>query len=255
MNDVSTINAAEQDTARDAFRAGALECLTLIPSYIPFGMVCGVAAMQAGLGELGAIALAAFAFAGSSQAILTQFLASGAPLAIAVLSGLVVNLRMAVYSAAISPRIASATKRERLLWAAFLVDQTFLSNEARHQRGAFKAHPLAFFLGTSAVLWPAWIITNALGAFLGAQLPPSWQLEFTIPLSFVAMMVPILKNRAQIASAVAGATAGVLLFALPLKLGLIAACVLGTCFGLLVDAVFLARQRRDPNSSEKGGAS
>jgi predicted branched-subunit amino acid permease len=234
--------AIDESSARDAFRAGALECATLIPSYIPFGMVCGVAAVQAGLGELGAIALAAFAFAGSSQAVLTQFLTSGAPLVIAILSGLVVNLRMAVYSAAISPRIANATKKERMLWAAFLVDQTFLSNEARHQRGVFMAHPLAFFLGTAAVLWPAWIMTNALGAFLGAQLPPSWQLEFTIPLSFVAMIVPILKQRAQIASAIAGAFAGVLLFALPLKLGLIAACIVGTCVGLLVDTWFSARR-------------
>jgi predicted branched-subunit amino acid permease len=232
----------DESSARDAFRAGALECLSLVPSYIPFGMVCGVAAVQAGLGELGAIALAAFAFAGSSQAVLTQFLTSGAPLAIAILSGLVVNLRMAVYSAAISPRIATATRKERMLWAAFLVDQTFLSNEARHQRGAFKAHPLAFFLGTAAVLWPAWVTTNAVGAFLGAQLPASWQLEFTIPLSFVAMIVPILKQRAQIASAIAGAFAGVLLFALPLKLGLIAACIVGTCVGLLVDTWFNARR-------------
>jgi predicted branched-subunit amino acid permease len=242
MSDANIIDRAQNETARDAFRAGALECATLIPSYIPFGMVCGVAAVQAGLGELGALALAAFAFAGSSQAVLTQFLTSGAPLAIAILSGLVVNLRMAVYSAAISPRIANATKKERMLWAAFLVDQTFLSNEARHQRGAFMAHPLAFFLGTAAVLWPGWIVTNALGAFLGAQLPPSWQLEFTIPLSFVAMIVPILKQRAQIASAVAGAFAGVLLFALPLKLGLIAACVVGTCVGMLVDTWSSARR-------------
>jgi predicted branched-subunit amino acid permease len=242
MSDANIIDRARNETARDAFRAGALECAALIPSYIPFGMVCGVAAVQAGLGELGAIALAAFAFAGSSQAVLTQFLTSGAPLAIAILSGLVVNLRMAVYSAAISPRIETATRKERMLWAAFLVDQTFLSNEARHQRGAFKAHPLAFFLGTAAVLWPAWIATNALGAFLGAQLPESWQLEFTIPLSFVAMIVPILKQRAQIASAVAGAFAGVLLFALPLKLGLIAACIVGTFVGLVVDTWFSARR-------------
>jgi predicted branched-subunit amino acid permease len=67
-------------------------------------------------------------------------------------------------------------------------------------------------------------------------------LEFTIPLSFVAMIVPILKQRAQIASAVAGAFAGVLLFALPLKLGLIAACVVGTFVGLIVDTWFSARR-------------
>ncbi len=220
----------------------------LVPSYIPFALVCGVAAVQAGMGQLGAVALAAFAFAGSSQAVLTQFIASGAPLAIAILSGLVVNLRIMVYSAAIAPRLANSTRKERMLWAAFLVDQTFLSNEARHQRGAFTAHPLAFFLGCAAAIWPPWVITNAVGAFVGAQLPASWQLEFTIPLSFIALMIPFLQSRAHVSSALAGGAAGVLLFALPLKLGLIAACLIGACVGLLVDTLISARAARQKAS-------
>lgn len=230
-------NVADHAGSRAAFRAGVIECLQLLPSYVPFGLVCGVAAVQAGLGEWGAVALAAFAFAGSSQAVLTQFLSGGAPLTIAIASGLVVNLRMAVYSAAIAPRIRGATPKERLLWAAFLVDQTFISNEARHQRGDHMKHPLAFYLGCALMLWPWWVLMNAIGAFAGAKLPASWQLDFTIPLSFVAMVVPLLKSRSQILAAIAGGAAGVLLYAMPLKLGLIVACALGTCVGMAVDAL------------------
>jgi predicted branched-subunit amino acid permease len=148
----------------------------------------------------------------------------------------VVNLRMAVYSAAIAPRIATATPNQRVLWAAFLVDQTFISNEARHQRGEHMNHPLAFYLGCALMLWPCWVLMNGIGAFAGTKLPASWQLEFTIPLSFVAMVVPLLKSRSQILAAIAGGAAGVLFYALPLKLGLIAACALGTCVGMTVDA-------------------
>jgi predicted branched-subunit amino acid permease len=249
MSESMQVTNNDQDTARAAFRAGALEVFILVPSYIPFGLVCGVAAVQAGMGQLGAVALAGFAFAGSSQAVLTQFVSSGAPLAVAIASGLVVNLRMMVYSAAIAPELAGATRKERLLWAAFLVDQTFLSDQARRARGAFKSHPLAFYLGCAAVLWPAWLVNNAIGAFLGARLPASWQLEFTIPLSFVALVVPILKSRAQVASAIAGGAAGALLFALPLKLGLIAACAIGACVGLLFDTML-----RVANANEKGRA-
>jgi predicted branched-subunit amino acid permease len=237
MASLSAIDPDQRAAARDAFRAGAMECAVFLPSYVPFGLVCGVASVQAGLGEWGAVALAMFAFAGSSQAVLTQFLSSGAPLLIAIISGLVVNLRMAVYSAAISPRIAGATRKERVLWAFFLVDQTFLSNEARHQRKAHEGHALAYYLGCAAVIWPGWVVMNAVGAFAGAQLPASWQLEFTIPLSFIALVVPLLKSRSQVASAIAGAAAGVMFYALPLKLGLIVACVLGTCVGLLIDTL------------------
>ena len=72
--------------------------------------------MQAGTRQWGAVALAAFRLrrlvTGGADAVSL----SGAPLLIAVASGLVVNLRMAVYSAAIAPRIAGATRKERLLW-------------------------------------------------------------------------------------------------------------------------------------------
>lgn len=236
--------AAAPETARDAFTAGVRQTLALAPTYLPFGMVCGVAAVQAGLGEAGAIALAGLAFAGSAQAVLTQFLQSGAPLAIAILSGLIVNLRMAVYSATIAPRLAVATRRERLLWATFLVDQTFLFEEVRHAQGRHRAHALAHHLGLAAVLWPSWVLANALGAFAGARLPAHWQLEFTIPLSFIAMVVPMLRGPTERATALVGGVAGVLLFALPLKLGLIAACLVGVLAGLLTEAILAAHRAR-----------
>ena len=51
------------------------------------------------------------------------------------------------------------------------------------------------------------------------------------------MVVPLLKSRSQILAAIAGGAAGVLLYAMPLKLGLIGACALGTCVGMLADAL------------------
>ncbi|MBS0313076.1 MAG: AzlC family ABC transporter permease [Proteobacteria bacterium] len=251
MSDTA-VTADARAARRAAFRAGVRECLPMMPPYIPFGLVCGVASVQAGLGEWGALALAAFAFAGSAQAVLTQFLISGAPLLVAVLSGLVVNLRMAVYSAAIAPRLAGASRGQRILWAAFLVDQTFMFDEVRHQRGEHRDAAFSFYLGTATVLWPWWLLMNGIGAFVGAQLPASWQLEFTIPLSFVALVVPLLKARPQAMAAVVGGVAGVALFALPLKLGLIAACLIGTLAGLATDALLARREWR---RSQAGDAS
>ena len=55
------------------------------------------------------------------------------------------------------------------------------------------------------------------------------------------MVVPLLKSRGQILAAIAGGVAGVLLYAMPLKTGLIAACVFGTCVGMLVDTLLAKR--------------
>ena len=56
-----------------------------------------------------------------------------------------------------------------------------------------------------------------------------------------ALVVPLLKSRPQVVAALAGGAAGVVLYALPLKLGLIVACAVGTTVGLAVDALLARR--------------
>jgi predicted branched-subunit amino acid permease len=82
--------------SRAAFMDGVRETLIMAPSYLPFALVCGVAAVNAGLSLPAALVLPGLVYGGSSQAVLTQFLQSASSLWVAVLSGLVVNLRMAV---------------------------------------------------------------------------------------------------------------------------------------------------------------
>lgn len=233
-------SSADHADSKAAFKAGVVECLQLIPSYVPFGLVCGVASVQAGLGEWGG---------GSGCVCVRRFVAGGA-------HAVSVGRRSVDDRDCLGARGESANgglqcgdfaaHRGRVAQGAHAVggvsvDQTFISNEARHQRGEHMEHPLAFYLGCAMMLWPWWVLMNAIGAFAGAKLPSSWQLDFTIPLSFVAMVVPLLKTRSQILAAIAGGVAGVLLYAMPLKTGLIAACVFGTCVGMFVDAMLAKR--------------
>jgi predicted branched-subunit amino acid permease len=115
--------------SRPAFMDGVRETLIIVPSYLPFALVCGVAAVNAGLTLPAAMALPGLVFGGSSQAVLTQFLQSASALWVAVLSGLVVNLRMAVYSAAMAPRLRHLSITRRMLAAAFLVDNCWLTTQ------------------------------------------------------------------------------------------------------------------------------
>jgi predicted branched-subunit amino acid permease len=73
------------------------------------------------------------------------------------------------------------------------------------------------------------------GVLAGNVVPTSWQLDFAIPLSFIAIGVIAVRNVPLLASAIAGGAASVLLFDLPLKLGLIAACLVGMAAGLLTE--------------------
>jgi predicted branched-subunit amino acid permease len=227
----------EQALRKAAFWDGARQTLIVVPSYLPFALVCGVAAVNAGLSLPAALALPGLVYGGSSQAVLTQFLQSSSSLWIAVLSGLVVNLRMAVYSAAMAPHVRHLSTPRRMLAAAFLVDNVFAFTQQRQQDRPDESNDdlLAYYAGMSCVIWPAWLVFCVLGSLLGGVIPASWQLDFAIPLAFIATLATTVRSMPLLAAAVAGAVASVVLFALPLKLGMIAACLLGLLAGLITE--------------------
>ena len=66
---------------------------------------------------------------------------------------------------------------------------------------------------------------------LGAQLPAGLGLDFALPLTFIAIVVPMISSRALLAAALASAVAAVLLAALPYKLGLFLAALVGLAVG------------------------
>jgi 4-azaleucine resistance transporter AzlC len=226
--------ALQSPPARAAFLGGARDTLLIIPSYLPFGLVCGVASVNAGLTTAASLALPAVVFGGSSQAVLLQFVQADASLWMAVLSGCVINLRMAVYSASMAAHVRHLGKPQRMLAAAFLVDNTFALVQARHAVHPHDPHLMAYYAGCSMVCWFFWVMFCAVGVLAGNIVPASWQLDFAIPLSFIAVAAPSIRSLPMAAAALAGGLASVLLFSLPLKLGLIAACLAGLVVGLMV---------------------
>jgi predicted branched-subunit amino acid permease len=82
------------------------------------------------------------------------------------------------------------------------------------------------------------IATNAIGYVAGQIVPANWELEFAVPLSFVAVLAPLVKRAPMAAAAAIGAGLSLLFFALPLKLGLIAATFVGLTVMLVLDTKF-----------------
>ena len=92
-----------------------------------------------------------------------------------------------------------------------------------------------FYVGAGIALWTTWQASTALGIFLGAAVPSSWALDFTLALTFIAMMVPLLKDRPSVAAALAAGVTALLGYALPYKLGLVAAALVGILTGTFLE--------------------
>ena len=89
--------------------------------------------------------------------------------------------------------------------------------------------------GTGLTLWVAWQCSTAVGIALGTHIPQGWSLEFALPLIFIALLIPILTNRATVASSLVAGTLSVAMAGLPYKLGLLLAAIIGISVGLMVE--------------------
>jgi 4-azaleucine resistance transporter AzlC len=222
--------------------AGARDESPILLGVAPFGMIYGVLALGAGLDAFTSQAMSSVVFAGSAQLIATRLIREGTPAAVLVMTIFVVNLRHALYSASLAAELRPLPARWKVLLAYLLTDEAYAVIAARIRRDAGDAGgavaPLRhwYFLGAGFMLWFCWQLSTAAGVFLGAQVPARWQLDFTLALTFIALVFPALKDRATLAAAAAAGLLAMVGHAFPFKLGLVVAAVGGILAGLLVEA-------------------
>jgi len=220
---------------RDEFVAGAREIAPVLVGMAPFGLVAGVAATASGLTPLQGIALSMLAFSGIAQLIVCQLIAARSPFLVVVAAGSIVSLRFVMYSAAVSPHLAHLDRRWRALLAFLMTDQSFSMTTARFsapgERGLRHWHTL----GASVVLYFGWQATVAVGVAVGAQVPTSWSLDFAVVLTFIALLVPAIRTRADLGAAIVAAAVALVAAGLPFRLSLVAASLAGIAAGMAIE--------------------
>lgn len=222
---------------RSEFFAGVRAELPILLGVIPFGLIYGVLAItQAHLPPDVAQAMSAIVFAGSSQFVGQQLMAAGTPGVVIVLTTFVVNLRHALYSASVAPFVRPLRARWKVLLAYLLTDEAYAVTITHYeQTDSPSDHKHWFYFGSGLALWSTWQASTAVGIFFGAQVPDSWGLDFTLALTFIALVVPRLKDRASTGAALAASSVAIIGSILPYKLGLMAAALIGIVVGMIIE--------------------
>jgi len=230
------------------FWAGVRAEVPLIIGGFPFGMIYGALALNAGLSNFAAQMMSSMVFAGSAQFITTQLVREAAPGFVIVLTIAVVNLRHMLYSASLAPYLASISTRWKILLSYLLTDEAYAPSVVHFEKEGATPSGHWFLLGAGLALWTDWQISTALGIFLGAAIPESWSLDFALPLTFIAMVVPVLKNRPAIAAALSAGVVALFANSIPYQLGLILAALVGIAVGTLLEDKTNTKPKNDlPN--------
>lgn len=230
-------------SARDEFWAGVRAQLPILLGTTPFGLIFGVLALEAGLTPLASFSMSWIVFAGSAQFIGASLFAGGSSALVLILTTFVVNLRHMLYSASLAPHVKHLPAGWKWLLAYLLTDEAYATSITRYQesleRPEAEANRHWFFLGAGLTLWSSWQIATALGVWVGAQAPAGLGLDFTLALTFVALLIPALNDRPALGAALVAALISVLLKnLLPYNLGLIAAVAAGIIAGLVFEQLF-----------------
>ena len=223
------------NTRKQEFWSGVRDETPILLGVVPFGLLFGALAISAHLSSLAAQAMSSIIFAGSAQFIAAQLVGTGTSGLVILIVVFVVNLRHALYSASLAPHVRHLSTGWKLLLSYLLTDEAYAVTITHYNREGDAPNRHWYFLGAGLTLWSAWQASTAVGIFIGAQIPAGWPLGFVLPLTFIALVVPALKDRAGVAAALVAAVIGLLAAGFPYKTGLLAAALIGILTGLLIE--------------------
>jgi predicted branched-subunit amino acid permease len=210
----------------------------------PFAMVAGLAGVHSGFSVLQTAAFSALAYAGAAQIAACQLIGSGAAAVAAIATATIINLRFVIYSASLAPHFARARFRHRLLASYVLVDHAVALSLSEFEGSPSRSDKLAFYLGASSAFWATWQIFSLTGSLLGV-LPALGIIAFTVPLSFLGLLAPLLREHAKAAAAGTSALVALLAHQMPANTGLLVATSLGLACG------FAVRGRQDEGAQDE----
>jgi len=180
------------------FRKGFSYSFPIVAGYLPVSMTFGILAVTLGFSKTEAILTSALIFAGSSQfaliSILPESFLSG------VIIPIILNLRHLVYSSILSQKFEI---KKASITAFGLTDEVFATSV--NTRGDER-----FIWGLEAGSYISWVGGTALGVFTGSALSDdaiASALVFSLPVLFLVLLLPNLKEYSTLAAFFGGAIA------------------------------------------------
>ena len=199
------------------FVRGFIDVLPLLIPVVPFGVIFGAIGIELGFGPYVTYATSIIIFSGASQIVFFQLLSAGASSIVAITSSSVISTRHLLYGAVVNQYLSNLSIYWKIGLSYILTDQAFaVSNEyfKKNKRDEFKHY---YLLGAGITLWVTWQLTTIVGILLGSIVPEELGLTFTIPLTFLALLINYFRKIDHIIVIIVSGVLSVILFDAPFK--------------------------------------
>jgi predicted branched-subunit amino acid permease len=234
-------------STKSAFWLGYRDTIPFWLVVGPFGLLFGAVATEAGLNLFETIVMTVMVVAGAAQFTALTLMGENAPVLIILAAALAVNLRMAMYSAALAPHLGREPLGMRVLYAYFMVDQSFAIainkyNECPEMTMRQKG---VYYMGSFLCVFPVWTVMTLVGALIGAQIPPEYALDFALPICFIALSAPMMRSLPHFVAAIVSMIGAVLFVNIPYSLGLLLAAFIAMVVAAQLELWLKRRQAHD----------
>jgi len=215
---------------------GAYDSIPVMMGVIPFGITYGVVGLAVGLTPSETLLMSLLVFAGAAQFVSATMIGMGTvDFSLIVFTTLLINLRHLLMGASLTPYVTRLPLARQALLAFGMVDETYAITMSRIQKHGYSEH---YQLGTNSAFYLIWILSTLTGIVLGAYIPDplNWGLDFAMPATFLAMLMPRLVNKTSITVClVAAVIAALSALYLPGKWYIIIACLSASLAGGLLE--------------------
>ncbi|WP_417210728.1 AzlC family ABC transporter permease [Acinetobacter venetianus] len=208
-----------------AFLNGVIKILPLCFAVLPWGLLAGSMAIQAGLTTLQAIGMSALVFAGAAQLMTLGLVMVGTPALTIIISVFLITTQHYLYALYLRDDISKQPLKHRLMLGFLLTDELFAVSIKKQQ------HYIYYLLGAGICFYLCWVLFSICGVLLAASVPnlDQYHLDFSIVATFIAIVVPFIKNL----NTLVGVMVSVVLTIVFLSLGIKSAAILAGVIGML----------------------
>ena len=168
---------------------GFYDVSPLLLPVVPFGIIFGAIGIELGFGPYITYATSIIIFSGASQIVFFQLLSNGASSLIAITSSSVVSTRHLLYGAVVAQYLSKLSLMWKIFLSYLLTDQAFAVSQEFFKKNSNDEYKHYHLLGAGLTLWIVWQLTTVIGILLGSVVPEELGLSFTIPLTFLALLI------------------------------------------------------------------
>lgn len=216
------------------FKNGCLQEIPLQLGVFPFGIAYGILGIEVGLTNIQTFLLSIIIFAGVSQIVFAQLFSTFTPSLMIVGTIGIVNLRHILYGVSLSSYLKKLSLKWRVILSYLITDEAFAISYKRFSEEKKTKYMHFHLLGSGITLWISWQISTLIGIFIGPSIPISLNLEYVIPLSFIAIVVVSINTKIKLIVFIMSALFSILLRDLPWNLWIITSALISIIIGVLI---------------------